>query len=1007
MRTRAPAAVLVCAAAVLAQGPPENGPRRVDPAWFALTGGTVVAAPGEAPRAATVVFRDGVITAVGGEAPAGATIVDCTGLTLYPGLVEPFLPIDVPALDGDRLDAFWNPMVEPQRSALAGTGVPADVRRELWSQGFAVAAIAPSGGVLPGTGAVVLLDEASPTEPARVVRERAFLAAGLATGRDYPSSEMGAVALLRQTLLDGRWYERAAAAIAKDQALANRGPAASAALQALADTAALPLWFDTRNELQALRTLAIAAEMGRSAVVVGSGMEFRRLAALAAAKARIVVPLEFPDTPDVGTETAAGAVSLRQLQSWEQAPTNSKRLLDAGVEVAWTTARLRERKQFRERVRQAMACGIDEAKALAALTTTPAALLGIADRTGTLARGKLANVVAVQGSLFDPKAAVRMVWVGGRRHDVEKPKDAGLDGSWTLAPWPVEGAPRLVVDGDKVAFRRGEADCKATPGTREPDALSCRVADALGPDTGVLWLRVRRGADGGLAGIGTRPDGSTFAFAGTPGEPEKKTAKADEPPEAPPSLAPLATPLGGYGFTELPPVETFLITGATVWPCDGRPPIDNGAVLVRNGKIAFAGAVADLPSVPPGALQIDAAGKHVTPGIIDCHSHTGISGGVNEGGQAVTAEVRVADVIDPDAVAWYRELAGGVTAVNQLHGSANAIGGQSCTTKARYGVAHPDAMRLENAPAGIKFALGENPRRANGREASTRYPSTRMGVEALIRDRFAAAEAYRREQAGYEALTPQQRAAVVPPRRDLELEALAEVLAGTRRIHCHSYRQDEIFMLCNLAGEYGVEIGTFQHVLEGYKVADTIKAHAKGASSFSDWWAYKFEVYDAIPDNGAILHEAGVCVSFNSDSDEYARRLNTEAGKAVKYGGVAPADALCFVTRNPAIQLGIADRTGSLEPGKDADVALWSGNPLSYASRCEITWVDGRRMFSLARDRELRLAIATERARLLQRAAAAKKPAKRDDKDKAKDAYWAAEYQLDAYCCREHDGGAR
>jgi imidazolonepropionase-like amidohydrolase len=384
----------------------------------------------------------------------------------------------------------------------------------------------------------------------------------------------------------------------------------------------------------------------------------------------------------------------------------------------------------------------------------------------------------------------------------------------------------------------------------------------------------------------------------------------------------------------------------------------------------------------------------------------GMSRGVNESGQAVTAEVRIRDVVDPDDVNWYRQLAGGVTAVNQLHGSANAIGGQSNTVKVRWGAAHPTEFDFAGAAEGIKFALGENPRGANGRDGGGRYPNTRMGVEALIRDRFAAAQHYAREHAAYRALDAKARAKVLPPRTDFELEALSEVLAGTRRIHCHSYRQDEIFMLCGLAQEYGIRIGTFQHVLEGYKVADAIRQSAIGASSFSDWWAYKFEVYDAIPDNGAILHEVGVNVSFNSDSNEHARRLNTEAGKAIKYGGVSPTDALCFVTRNPAIQLGIFDRTGSLTAGKDADLALWSADPLRYAAVCEATWVDGRLLFSLERDQQNRALIAAERTRLIGKALAAGKGKKGSGRS-PRDAYWAAEDLTDAYCCSTCEGARR
>jgi N-acetylglucosamine-6-phosphate deacetylase len=278
-----------------------------------------------------------------------------------------------------------------------------------------------------------------------------------------------------------------------------------------------------------------------------------------------------------------------------------------------------------------------------------------------------------------------------------------------------------------------------------------------------------------------------------------------------------------------------------------------------------------------------------------------------------------------------------------------------------------------------------------------------MGVEALLRDRFAAATVYRAEQAAYAALAPGARAKVLPPRRDLELEAIGELLAGARWIHCHSYRQDEILMLCNLVRERGIKVGTFQHVLEGYKVADEIAQNAVGASSFTDWWAYKFEVYDAIPENGAILHEAGAIVSFNSDSNEHARRLNSEAGKAVKYGGVAPHEAMCFVTRNPAMQLGIFDRTGSLTAGKDADLVLWSDDPLGYAARCEATWVDGRRLFALDQDAELRAALAKERHRLLQKAMAAGKGKTARDRD-PKDAYWAAEDLAEDYCCRTCEG---
>jgi N-acetylglucosamine-6-phosphate deacetylase len=345
---------------------------------------------------------------------------------------------------------------------------------------------------------------------------------------------------------------------------------------------------------------------------------------------------------------------------------------------------------------------------------------------------------------------------------------------------------------------------------------------------------------------------------------------------------------------------------------------------------------------------------------------------VNEATHSNTAEVRIGDVIDPDDIDFYRQLAGGLVAANQLHGSANAIGGQNSVVKIKWG-GSPADFPIADAIPGIKFALGENVKRTTGR-----YPNTRMGVEMWIRDAFTAAREYKAQWDRYLALPPEQRTTRMSPRRDLEMDALVEILEGKRIVHCHSYRQDEILMLIRVADEYGFTIGTFQHVLEGYKVANAIAQHGAGGSSFSDWWAYKMEVMDAIPYNGSLMRDVGVLVSFNSDSDELARRMNCEASKAVRYGGTPPAEALKFVTINPARQLRIDHRTGSLEKGKDADFVIWSGDPLSTYSRCEQTWIDGACMFSLEKDAELRKTIAGERQRLIQKVLtqAHSKPAK-------------------------------
>jgi imidazolonepropionase-like amidohydrolase len=405
--------------------------------------------------------------------------------------------------------------------------------------------------------------------------------------------------------------------------------------------------------------------------------------------------------------------------------------------------------------------------------------------------------------------------------------------------------------------------------------------------------------------------------------------------------------------------EAVLIQNATVWTSAAAGRLENADVLIRKGLIAEVG---QKLAVPAGAVVIDGTGKHVTPGIIDAHSHSAIVGNVNEGTHITTSEVRIHDVIDSESIEIYRQLAGGVTAVNLLHGSANSIGGQNAVIKLRWG-ASPSELVFKEAPAGIKFALGENPKQSNWNAENRRFPQTRSGVELSIEERFLAALDYRRQWEAWKQ--GGARSKKLPPRRDYQLDAIVEILEGKRLVHAHSYRADEILMLLRLAEKHGFQIASLQHILEGYKVADEIAAHGAGASSFSDWWAYKWEVIDAIPWNGAIMWERGVNVSFNSDDDELARRLNLEAAKAVRYGNVPEEEALKFVTVNPAKQLGVDRWVGTLEAGKQADIAIWNGSPLSTFSLCEQTWVDGRKYFDRAADLAKRTELAQERAALI------------------------------------------
>ena len=938
-------AVTLGTASLLAQGRPPNGPRSVDPAWHALVHATVVARPGERIEDCTVVLRAGKIVSLGAGAPApeGARVWDCTGLYVHVGLIDAHVPVDAKRPEPGSAQTHWNTLITPGRSALDGSGPDPRTREDLRALGFTTAAIAPKGGAARGTGAVVSLAEPDEEKDKKlaIVSSRAFHELAFETGErgEYPNSLMGAVALVRQALFDARFGVPACKPLHDE----------------------LPLFFDVRDELDALRAGQVAREHERKCVIVGSGLEFKRLQALAADKNPIVVPLAFPEPPNVKTFADAEWTALKDLMTWEQAPTNPRRLAKTGLVLALTTDRLKNRADFWPNLRRAIRHGLPEERALAMLTSEAATLLGVRDRLGVIEPGALANLVVTDGPLFAEATKVRDVWVEGRRFPIHPAPMKAFTGTWQAAfAAPIARTLTLEIDDKN--------QVQIAVGDKKHPARECKLSErrldflvdgsSLGL-TGVYALLASVEGDS-ITGMGMDPIGQRFRWsaertgaAPPASRPSSQSVEGQEDTNVPESL-PL--PFGPYGHLPEPAQRTIVVQNATLWTQTAQGIVQDGTLVVQAGKIVYAGPATAAPKVDDAEV-LDARGKHVTPGLVDCHSHTGIRRGVNESTQAVTAEVRIEDALDPDAIGFYRELAGGLVACNQLHGSANPIGGQNHVVKLRWGVERPEQMRFVAAPPGLKFALGENVKGSNSPDRGARYPQTRMGVEALIRDRFTAA----REYTAARFVDP------VGVRRDLELDALAEVLSGRRLVHCHSYRQDEIVMLCKMAEEFGFKIGTFQHVLEGYKVAPEIKRQALGASAFSDWWAYKMEAYDAIPDNGAIMHEAGICVSFNSDSDELARRLNGEAAKAVRYGGVPPHDALAFVTKNPAIQLGLAEHTGSLEAGKDGDFVIWSADPLSSYTRCLSTWIEGREYFSIARDADLRASIESEKRRLVQK----------------------------------------
>jgi imidazolonepropionase-like amidohydrolase len=917
----------------------------------ALVGGKVFVKPGQVISNGTIVIRDGLIKAVGPDAavPEDARVWDMKGTTIYAGFIDPYIvmggsnapvsttdsePITTTTLAAGGVNFFGAPgqaaergsagpgyevaKMTPQHRAVRDYSPRDKTLTSLREIGFTAGVIAPGKGIIRGTSALVALSDENPNDA--ILKPDAFQHIAFETHqtgeRAYPGSVMGVIASLRQTFFDAQHYAQDRADYFKNPQGRKR-PEYNPALEAIAPVAEKKMraMFEPGSALMVNRAGQLARELGIDFCMVSCGQEWRRPELAKETDATFIVPLNFPSVPKMPTEADWEQVTLDQLRNWDWAPENAAILRGQGRELALTTYGLADKKRFRQNLRLSLDRGLSENDALAALTTIPAKLCGVENQLGTIEVGKLANLTIVEGEgYFNPENKLREVWIDGRIYRVppEEPKPTKADDAKPAKPnSPEEGAPNQ---------QKGETEKK--PGPKQ-ESTETKKEGAKG--------------EKGLA--------------------EKKDKKKDENKELQKTRT-ARSPMEGRGPLATP--ASVLIRNATIWTCSDKGVLTNASLLISNGKIESVGASKTEPG--PGTLQIDGQGLHVTPGLIDCHSHTAILGAVNESTLPSTAMVRISDVVNSETEHLYEQLAGGLTAANLLHGSANPIGGQNCVIKLRYGAA-PDSLVFKEAPAGIKFALGENVKQSNwGDQNTTRFPQTRMGVRTFIANRFTAAQEYLAEWDKY------KKSGGVAPRRDLELEAIGEILQGKRWIHCHSYRQDEILTLIRLMESFGVKIGTFQHVLEGYKIADEIARHGAGGSTFADWWAYKFEVYDAIPYNGSLMHDRGVLVSFNSDSSELARYLYLEAAKAVKFGETSEVEALKFVTLNPAKQLRIDKYVGSLEPGKDADFAIWSKAPLDSGTVCLQTWIDGQKYFDRSLDGERTKKLEKERADLLAKA---------------------------------------
>ncbi|MFO0845482.1 MAG: amidohydrolase family protein [Gemmataceae bacterium] len=877
--------------------------RTLSPKVFAITGARVALDDGITPGV-TVVLRDGLIDDVGKDvkAPADAIVIDGKDLTVYPGFLDALCNRGYD--DAQRRSAVGDPAEEDLNAEALATTKPdnrkgvtpefqvrtalkADPASDGWRRAGVTAQLCvPDGGVLVGQSALVSLSGAPPREAVLKSPFAQHLAFRLGGGNDYPRVLMGIVAHARQTLLDAQHHARSVKAFEEGGGAGKRPPADPAleALQpALQGKMPVVIEADTRDQID--RALDFAAEFKLKPILFGGREAYKAIDRIVAEKVPVILRVDFTEENSPLVQAAERQAPERVKKDRREAREKERAvaalLHKRGVPFCFASQGIsgdRPWEKFLSNLRQAVLAGLPEEACRAALTKGAAGILGVERQLGSITKGKAAHLFAASGPWTSPAMRVRHVFIDGIEIDPDATTGAAGGG------------------GDKGGFAgKGKGRGKGRGKQADPD----EVAKA---------------------------------------PPAEKAKDRPKEKERDAEIVPDKTPIRNEHASEIeadrkPATRTggsVLLKNATVLPAT-RDVLPGCDILIRDGKIAQVGPKIEPPE---NVKVIDLTGCFVMPGIIDTHCHFAVSGGVNEGTLSVVPEVRIRDVINSEDVQIYRALAGGVTTARLLHGSANCIGGQDAVIKLKYG--QPAAKLLvTEGPRGVKFALGENVKRTNGR-----FPNTRLGVEAVFVRAFTEAREYRKKIDAWK-----RGELKAEPRRDLRLEALSDILDNQLKVHCHCYRADEILMLLRVADKFGVKVQSLQHVLEGYKVAPEIARHGASCSPFSDWWAYKWEAADAIPHCAALLHEAGVSVCLKSDSNELMRHMYQEAAKLVKYGGLSETEALQTITLNGARQLGLAHRTGSIDVGKDADLAVFNGHPLNSYARVEMTLVEGEVFF--------------------------------------------------------------
>jgi imidazolonepropionase-like amidohydrolase len=934
----------------------------------------------------TLLVKDGMIVNAGEKVnvPKGAVIFDMKGKHIYPSFIDVYSSYGMPEvkkgeggwmpqMESKTKGAYnWNQSIKPETDAYKMFSNDPKSAEELRKLGFGAVLTSQKDGIARGSATFVSLGEGQ--ENMLVITDRAASLLSFNKGsstQDYPSSLMGSIALLRQTYLDAQWY------------IANKNKKEyNISLDAFNKLQDLPQIFEVNDKYSALRADKVGDEFKVQYIIKGSGTEYQRLDEIAATGARFIIPLNFPAAYDVEDPYDASLVTLEQMKHWEMAPLNPAALESKNIQFAITAADLKDKKDFWKNLRKAMEYGLSEKQALKSLTYTPAELLGLQNKVGSLKPGMIANFIISSSTIFDDKNIVYENWVQGSPYKINDYNAVDVRGNYELNV--ADKTYNLKVAGE---IEKPSASIQVTDTSKIPVSIGITgrmitLSYNMKDDNGFIRLSgVIRDSSLKWNGKGQLAGGQWIEWSAQFRSNYIKEEKKDSLLAKKPELGDIIYPFGAYGrkkdSLQAPQgldklkgnYDGVLIKNATVWTNEQDGILKNQDVYIVDGHIVKIGA----GITPTGNIrEIDGTGKHLTPGIIDEHSHIAASGGVNEGAQASSSEVRIGDVINPDDINIYRQLSGGVVACQVLHGSANPIGGQSGLIKLRWGKA-PEEMKISGADGFIKFALGENVKQSNWGDFNTiRFPQTRMGVEQVYYDLFTRAKEYEAKWKAWDAAPAKDKEKAEMPRRDLELEALVEILNKKRFITCHSYVQSEINMLMHVADSMGFKVNTFTHILEGYKVADKMKEHGAGGSTFSDWWAYKMEVKDAIPYNAAIMYRMGITTAINSDDAEMGRRLNQEAAKIVKYGGLTEEEALKLVTLNPAKLLHLDGHMGSIKPGKDGDVVLWTDNPLSIYAKVDKTIIDGVVYYDADEDARMRENMRKERARLIQKMLAEK-----------------------------------